>query len=133
VRQTLVGYTRRPGSLSRSYEQFVEGGKEVLDKVRREDPDITDSEYHAFLARDLFGVACLSLIDDSSATAWSYLSRALRHRPGIILRSPRRWGVIAMLALSSTLPERGYRHGALRALGRTAFGIKAGEQFDSLA
>ena len=133
VPQTLVGYTRRAGSVSRSYERMVEQGQAVLAKARREDPTITADDYRAFLARDLFGAACLCLADDECTEAWHYLSRALHSEPGIILMRPRRLGVMLMLTLSSALPERMYRRMAVAAMSRAAFRLEAGAPFDSLA
>ena len=43
------GYTRRVGSVSRSYDRMVEHGRLVLAKARRDDPAISDADYRAFL------------------------------------------------------------------------------------
>ena len=129
VPRTLVGYTRRPGSVSRSYERMIEHGRRVLAKARGEDPSITDTDHRAFLARDLFGAACLCLADEQSDLAWQYMAGALRAGPAIILARPRRWGVMLMLGLSSVLPARVYRDGPLSAMSRLAFGLTRGAPF----
>ena len=131
VPRVLVGYTRRPGSISMSYDRMVDGGRTVLAKARRDDPSIHDAEYRAFLARDLFAVACFCLIDDRPALAGRYLARSLRTGPRVILARPRRCGVIVMLMLRSILPE-GLYQGAVAAMSRTAFQLEAGTLFDSL-
>lgn len=133
VPQTLVGYTRRAGSVSRSYERMVEHGRLVLAKARRDDPAISDADHAAFLARDLFGMACLCLADEEHAAAWRYLSRAMREAPAMVLGRPRRWGVVMMLALASAVPGPVYRRGPLAAMSRVAFALEAGAAFNSLA
>jgi glycosyltransferase involved in cell wall biosynthesis len=133
VPQTLVGYTRRAGSVSRGYERMVEHGRLVLAKARQDDPAISDADYAAFLARDLFGTACLCLADDEHAAAWRYLSRAVQGSPVMVFGQPRRWGVVVMLVLASALPASVYRNGALAAMSRVAFALQAGAAFDSLA
>ena len=126
VARTLVGYTRRAGSVSRRYDRMVEHGRLVLAKARRDDPSISDAEYRAFLGRDLFGASCLCLADEEYSAAWRYLSRAVCGAPGLVFRRPRRWGVMLMLALASALPSRAYRGGALAAMSRAAFRINMG-------
>jgi glycosyltransferase involved in cell wall biosynthesis len=132
VPRPLVGYTRRAGSVSQSYDRMLAHGARVLEKARREDAAITDAEYRAYLARDFFGAACLCLVDERPELAWRYLSRALDGSPSIILGQPRRWGVMVMLALATALPVRAYRLGPLALMSRVAFTIPAGEPFDSL-
>jgi glycosyltransferase involved in cell wall biosynthesis len=129
VPRTLVGYTRRPGSVSRSYDRMIDHGRRVLAKAREEDPAITDADYRAFLARDLFGAACLCLADEQRDLAWRYVAGALRAGPAMILARPRRWGVMLMLGLSSVLPARLYRDGPLSAMSRLAFGLTRGAPF----
>jgi glycosyltransferase involved in cell wall biosynthesis len=131
VPRTLVGYTRRDGSASRSYERMLEDGREVLAKARRNDPSIADDEFRALLARDLFGAACFSLADDQRSHAWRYLARSLRGAPSIILTRPRRLGIIGMLTLSTVLPNHVYRY-VVAAVSRGAFRLELGAAFDSL-
>jgi hypothetical protein len=111
---------------------MIEDGRLVLEKARRADPSISDADYEGFLARDLFGAACLCLVDGEHPTAWRYLSRALRRTPTKVFARPRRWGVVLMLALASVLPARWYRHGALARMSRVAFRIELGATFDSM-
>jgi glycosyltransferase involved in cell wall biosynthesis len=131
VPQALVGYTRRAGSTSRDSEEMVEEGRIVLARASREDPDLDPSEEHALLGRDLFGTACLCLIDGERASAWRYLMRALRSGPGRIIGQPRRWGVILMLVLATLLPRPLYTR-ALAVMSRRAFQLEPGEPFESL-
>lgn len=131
VPRTLVGYTRRVGSVSRGSERMIEEGRRVLAKARRDDPSIDERAARAYEARDLFGVACLCLVDAQLSAARRYLGRALRAAPALILREPRRWGVILMLALASSLPGTLYRQ-ALAAMSRGAFQLRPGEPFESL-
>jgi hypothetical protein len=112
---------------------MLEQGRAVLAKARRADPCISERDHRSFLARELFGAACLSLADGRRSLAWDYLSHAMRAGPHMVLSRPRRWGVIAMLALSTALPERVYRQAVVGAMSRAAFQIKAGAAFDSLA
>jgi len=130
VPRALVGYTRRAGSVSRNYERMVEQGGGVLAKVRREDSTIGEAESRSFVARDLFGTACLALADGDNVAARHYISRALKLEPAVILTRPRRLGVIAMLTLSTALPPRIYQEIVLSAMSRFAFQIKSGEAFD---
>jgi glycosyltransferase involved in cell wall biosynthesis len=132
VPRILVGYTRRAGSVSRTYERMAEHGRRVLAKARLDDPSISDRDYDAFLARDLFGVACLCLTDEEYSAAWRFLSRAFRRSPRMVLARPRRLGVMWMLALASVLPARVYRSGALVQMSRAAIILDVGAPFDSL-
>jgi hypothetical protein len=133
VPKTLVGYTRRHASMSRYYDGMLARGRLVLDKAKEADPSITGPDHRAYVAREMFGAACLCLVDSEHDLAWRYLTGALRHGPGMILTRPRRLGVITMLALASTLPRSVYRNGPLTAMSRVAFGFQPGKPFDSLA
>lgn len=133
VPRMLVGYTRRAGSVSQSYDRMLEHGRAVLAKARRDDPRIAPEELHAYVARDLFGAACLCLADEQHASAWHYVRRALQTGPRMVLGRPRRWGVLSMLVLATMLPAAIYRRAALAPMGRVMFRIKAGAPFDSLA
>lgn len=132
VPRTLVGYTRRAGSVSQRYDRMLACGREVLAKARRDDPRIRESDHEAFLARDLFGAACFCLADERHDMARSYLARALRSSPRMILGRPRRWGIIAMTGLAITLPAWLYRQAALAPMSRAAFRLRVGARFDSL-
>jgi glycosyltransferase involved in cell wall biosynthesis len=132
VPKTLVGYTRRPASMSRSYDGMVAGGGRVLEKAKLADASITAPDVRAYLAREMFGAACLCLVDSEHDLAWRYLTGALRSGPAMILGRPRRWGVIAMLLLASALPRAVYRNGPLTMMSRVAFGLQPGRPFDSL-
>lgn len=132
VPRALVGYTRRAGSVSQSYDRMIEHGRRVLEKARRADAAIGDADHGAYMARDLFGAACLCLVDERTHMAWRYAWRALKTGPAMILGQPRRWGVMLMLTLASALPRQIYRDGPLAIMSRTAFGIQAGAPFDSL-
>jgi GT2 family glycosyltransferase len=127
---TLVGYTRRAGSVSQSYDRMIAHGQRVLEKARREDAAITEAEHRAFLARDTFGAACLCLADERRDLAWRYVAAAVRDSPAMILARQRRLGILAMLAASSALPAPVYRNVLLTAMARTAFGLRAGSSFD---
>ena len=131
VREVLVGYTRRPDSVSQSHERMIEHGRAVLEKARGVDSSISDTEHREMLGRDLFAIACFCLIDGQRQQAWHYLARALRTGPGIILSRPRRLGIIGMLALASTVPPRVYTR-AVTAMSREAFGLEPGADFDSI-
>ena len=133
VPRTLVGYTRRHASMSRSYDGMLTRGRRVLEKAKQADATISEPDHRAYLAREMFGAACLCLVDSEHDLAWRYLTGALRNGPAMILSRPRRWGVITMLALASTLPRGVYRNGPLTAMSRVAFGFQPGKPFDSLA
>jgi glycosyltransferase involved in cell wall biosynthesis len=133
VPKTLVGYTRRHASLSRRYDGMLARGRRVLEKARQADASISNVDYQAYLAREMFGAACLCLVDSEHDLAWRYLTGALRNGPAMILSRPRRLGVITMLALASALPRAVYRSGPLTAMSRVAFGFEPGKPFDSLA
>jgi glycosyltransferase involved in cell wall biosynthesis len=133
VPKILVGYTRRPSSMSRSYERMLARGHLVLEKAKQADSSISGLDHRAYVAREMFGAACLCLADSEHGLAWRYLTGALRDGPAMILSRPRRWGVITMLVLASTLPRAVYRTGPLTAMSRLAFGFRPGTPFDSLA
>ena len=133
VPKTLVGYTRRPSSMSRSYDGMLARGRRVLEKAQQADASISEPDHRAYIAREMFGAACLCLVDSQHDLAWRYLTGALRDSPAVVLRRPRRWGVITMLVLASTLPRAVYRNGPLTAMSRLAFGFQPGKPFDSLA
>jgi len=131
VPRVLVGYTRRPGSVSQSYDRMLEQGRAMLEKARREDRNIPPARHLSFLARDLFAICCFCLADGDLALARRYLARSLRMGPGIIVTRWRRLGVILMLTLASTLPDGAYRR-VLGIMSTAAFGLTAGAPFDSL-
>lgn len=131
VPRVLVGYTRRPGSASQSYERMLVQGRAVLAKARREDASIPAERHRALLARELFAITCFCLADDERRLAWRYLARSLRTGPGIILRRRRRVGVIGLLTLATLLPGPAYRS-VFAAVSRVAFGLTPGAPFDSL-
>lgn len=131
VPHVLVGYTRRPGSVSQSYEHMLEQGRAVLEKARLEDRNIAPERHRSLLARDLFAICCFCLADGDLGLARRYLARSLRTGPGIILTRWRRLGVILMLALASTLPGGVYRR-ILGVMSTAAFGLTPGARFDSL-
>jgi len=108
-------------------------GRIVLEKARSADTSIREPDHRAYLARELFGAACLCLVDDEPSLAWQYLTGALRSGPAMILSRPRRLGIIVMLTFASTLPRAVYRGGPLNAMSRVAFGLQPGKPFDSLA
>jgi glycosyltransferase involved in cell wall biosynthesis len=131
VPRVLVGYTRRPGSVSQSYERMLEQGRAVLAKARGETPALGENRHRALLARDLFAITCFCLADGQERLAWHYLTRALRISPGIILKKPRRVAIIGTLVLESVLPASVYRR-VFSALTRAAFGLRPGMAFDAL-
>lgn len=131
VPQTLVGYTRRTDSVSQNHERMIDFGREVLEKARREDPSISDTEHREFLARDLFAIACFCLFDGQRGRAWHYLGRALRAGPSIILSRPRRVGIILMLTLGALLPHNLYKR-VIGTMSRGAFELEPGTSFDAI-
>ncbi len=132
VPEVLVGYTRRPDSVSQRYERMIACGRAVLDKARREDATITDTEFRRMLTRDRFAMACFCVFDGQQRAAWDHLSHALRAAPGFILSRPRRLGIITMLAFATVLPMEAYER-VLAELGRFSFALERGCDFDSLA
>ena len=131
VPRVLVGYTRRPGSASQSYERMLAQGRSVLAKARSETPSLRDARHRALLARDLFAITCFCLADGQHSLAWQHLARSLRTSPGIIVKKPRRLGVILMLTLATILPAPAYRR-AFAVMSRAAFGLRPGMAFDAL-
>jgi glycosyltransferase involved in cell wall biosynthesis len=131
VPRVLVGYTRRPGSVSQGYERMLEQGRAVLAKARSESAEFRDDRHRALLARDMFAMTCFCLADRQERLAWRYLARSLRTSPGIILRQPRRIGVILTLTLATVLPPPVYRR-VFAAITRAAFGLRPGMAFDAL-
>jgi glycosyltransferase involved in cell wall biosynthesis len=128
VARVLVGYTRSPFSSSRGYERMEEAGRRVLDKARRDDPGLATDRHDFFEARDLFAVACACTIDGEVELAWRYLLRSLRMTPTPVLRSPRRWALVGVLALQTALPTLAYR-AALGLLNRFSFQLPPGRPF----
>ena len=131
VPRVLVGYTRRPGSISRNHEQMLEQGRAVLTKARREDASISADRHRALLARDQFAIFCLCLVDDEWWPGWGYLARSLRGSPGFILMRPRRLGAILLQTLATVLPPPAYRY-VLSMLSRVVFRLERGGRFDAL-
>jgi len=131
VPRVLVGYTRRPGSASQSYERMLAQGRSVLAKAQRETPSIRDRRHRALLSRDIFAITFFCLADGQARLAWRYLARSLWTSPGIILRKPRRVGVIFMLVLATVLPAPAYRR-VFSVMSRAAFGLRPGMAFDAL-
>jgi glycosyltransferase involved in cell wall biosynthesis len=131
VPRTLVGYTRTPFSSSRGYERMAGAGRLVLEKAAREDTELRGAKLRFCLARDLFAVASACTIDGEVGLAWHYLARSLAITPAPMLRSPRRWALVAMLALQTVLPRPLYR-ASLGALNRVSFDLPPGRPFSTL-
>lgn len=128
VPRILVGYTRRGSSSSRDYERMAEEGARVLAKVRRDDPGFSRRCHRFCRARDLFAMASFCAIDGQVRLAWRYLSRSLLLTPTPVLRSPRRWAFVGVLALQSILPRPAYR-AVFGALSRATFELEPGQPF----
>ena len=131
VPRVLVGYTRSPGSSSRDYERLAEEGVRVLAKVRRDDPDFDEARHRYCLARDLFATASFCAVDGHTRLAWRYLARSLALTPAPILRSPRRWALLGVLALRTLLPAAAFRI-AFGWLNRLSFQLEPGRPFRDL-
>jgi glycosyltransferase involved in cell wall biosynthesis len=131
VPRTLVGYTRSPFSSSRGYERMAEAGRRVLDKAANEDSAFRGGTLRFCRARDLFAVTSRCTID-GEVGQWRYLGRSLAVTPAPVLVSPRRWALVAMLALQTVLPAAAYR-AALVALNRVSFDLPPGRPFATLA
>jgi hypothetical protein len=71
------------------------------------------------------------LADGQVRLAWRHLARSLWTSPGIILRKPRRVGVICMLVLATVLPAAAYRR-VFSVMSRAVFGLRPGMAFDAL-
>jgi len=131
VPRTLVGYTRSAFSSSRGYERMAEAGRLVLEKVASEDPEFRGMTRRFCSARDLFAVTSACTIDGEVGLAWRYLARSLAMTPAPVLVSPRRWALLAMLALRTVLPAPLYR-AALTALNQVSFDLPPGRPFSTL-
>jgi glycosyltransferase involved in cell wall biosynthesis len=132
VPQALVGYTRSPFSSSRGYERMAAAGSLVLEKVASDDPQFHQAKHRFCSARDLFAVSSACTIDGELLLAWRYLARSLAVTPAPVLTSPRRWALVAMLALRTVLPARAYR-AALGTLNRVSFDLPPGRPFARVA
>lgn len=131
VPRTLVGYTRSPFSSSRGYERMAEAGRLVLEKVASEDPEFNGGTRRFCSARDLFAVTSACTIDGEVELAWRYLARSLAVTPAPVLVSPRRWALVAVLALQTVMPAPVYR-AALAALNRVSFDLPPGRPFSTI-
>ena len=110
---------------------MAEAGRRVLDKAASEDPAFRGGTLRFCSARDLFAVTSACTIDGEVGLAWRYLGRSLAVTPAPVLVSPRRWALIAMLALQTVLPAAAYR-AALVALNRVSFDLPPGRPFATL-
>ena len=128
VPQALVGYTRRPNSASHNYEDMLEVGVAVLQKVTERDPDFSESMRRFCQARDAFAIASMCFIDESTSEAWKYIQRSISVSPKPVLSSPRRVGVILLLTVSTALPRFLYR-ALFNNLARLTFNLKPGRPF----
>ena len=105
VPRTLVGYTRRPSNESRDAVRMADEGRRVLAKAAADDPSLSRSLLRTHEARDLVAVTSFCTIDGQTALAWRYLIASLRCSPLPVLRSPKRWGLVAALMLQTILPR----------------------------
>ena len=128
VPRILVGYRRSPSSVSRRHQRFADAGTRVLQNVLRDDPQF-QARYRYCLARDAFAVACMCTIDENPRLAWRYLARSLALTPAPVLAAPRRWAMIAVLALQTVLPRHTFQR-VFGALSRAWFGLTPGRPFD---
>ena len=132
VPRTLVGYTRSPHSSSRAYEQMAEEGARVLDKARLDDPGFGEPQLRFCQARDLFAMASFCAIDGHVSLAWRFLGQSLIRTPAPVLRSPRRWAFVGVLALQTVLPRSVFQD-VLGVLNRVSFHLRPGQPFLELS
>jgi GT2 family glycosyltransferase len=128
VPETLVGYTRSGSGASRHLAVMERAGQELLARAAVADGSLDERRLRFLRARDTFAVACFALFDEQPRAAWRYLRRSLRLTPAPVLRSPRRWAIVAAMLLLTVLPRGAYR-AVLGRSGRVVFGIRAGEPF----
>lgn len=128
VPHTLVGYRRSAFNSSRDYERMADEGARVLEKVLRDDPGFGALRHRFCKARDLFATASVCAIDGEVTLAWRYLARSLSCTPAPVLRSPKRWALVGVLALRTLLPRSAFRT-VFGALSRMSFQLAPGRPF----
>jgi glycosyltransferase involved in cell wall biosynthesis len=125
---TLVGYVRRPGNYSADYRRMLRAGVALLAKAARQDPELEGVTLQRAMARDAFGVFCLSLADGELKEAGHCLRQSLALSWAPVAFSPVRWGIVALYLLARVLPEKLYRL-AWQTVARLMFGITPGAAF----
>ena len=132
VPRVLVGYTRQAANESRDYARLADEGMRVLAKAARADPTLGAARLRFCRARDLFATASFCAVDGRVGLAWRYLARSLAVTPAPVLRSPRRWAFVAVLALQTVLPAAVFR-AVFGVLSRLRFDLPPGRPFAELA
>jgi GT2 family glycosyltransferase len=131
VPRVLVGYVRGEGNASLDYRRMAEEGVLVLEKVRRQDLQVSSGWLRFCWARDLFAVASFCTLDGHLPEAWSYLARSMRLTPAPVLRSPRRWALVVVLGLRTLLPPAAFRR-LFALLNRLSVDLPPGLPFNQL-
>ena len=128
VEEILVGYVRRPSNYSADYARMIRAGVAVLAKAAVQDPELHGLRLRRALARDVFGIFCLSLADGELAEA----ARILRHSLSISLvpvaLAPRRWCIVMLFLLARGLPRELYAR-IWHRVAISMFGITPGSKF----
>lgn len=128
VDATLVGYVRRPGNFSADYRRMIRAGVEVLAKAAQQDPELAGSTLQRAMARDAFGIFCLSLADGELQEAGRILRHSLSISVAPVALDPKRWAIVVLYLMARLLPPKLYA-GAWRFLARLMFGIRPGTHF----
>jgi glycosyltransferase involved in cell wall biosynthesis len=125
---TLVGYVRRPGNYSTDYRRMLRAGVALLAKAARQDPELEGATLQRAMARDAFGIFCLSLADGELREAGHCLRESLAKSWLPVALSPMRWGIVVLYLLARLLPHKLYLF-TWRAVARLMFGITPGTAF----
>lgn len=102
--EVLTGYRVRPGSMTTSYDNFLEGHRLALERVRTYVPNFSEREAARSYAECLRIASRKAFSNGQVAMSRTLFLRALRHAPLLPLRDGRAFGLLALHLMARVLP-----------------------------
>jgi glycosyltransferase involved in cell wall biosynthesis len=106
VPEVLTGYRVRSGSLTMSFEPFIQEGRKVVDRFTQYLPSFSRRDADRCYAEVIRIASRKALSNGEMVLSRRLLLEALRYCPTLMLRDPRAFGLFVIHGLSVALPKR---------------------------
>jgi glycosyltransferase involved in cell wall biosynthesis len=104
--EVLTGYRVRPGSMTTSYESFLQGHRLALERFRTYVPGFSDHAADRSYAECLRIASRKAFADGQVQLSRALFARALRHAPALPFGDARALAMLLLHALALPLPRR---------------------------
>jgi glycosyltransferase involved in cell wall biosynthesis len=102
-------YRRRPGQLTRNWEQQLHVWQEIMERMRRVCPEQVDGIERRAQAGFYRALAATAYENGDQASAMQLFRRAMRSAPGFLLKDKRTWLLGSALVSAGLLPQRAHQ------------------------